>query len=80
MAIGERSKRRDGRGAAQRATARLALMPNDLPTVVAGDGQAGLACAGELVRGGLTVQSIEEFVAAGGRARTDAVDGFLLDR
>lgn len=48
--------------------------------VVVGAGLAGLACARRLARAGAVVRVIEAAAALGGRARTDAVDGFLLDR
>ncbi len=47
---------------------------------VVGAGLAGLACARELTRCGLEVLVVEEGDAAGGRVRTDHVDGFTLDR
>ncbi len=48
--------------------------------VVVGAGLAGLACARRLVGAGLDVTVLEASDAVGGRVRTDAVDGFLLDR
>ncbi|WP_405782463.1 NAD(P)/FAD-dependent oxidoreductase [Streptomyces sp. NBC_00859] len=48
--------------------------------IVIGAGLAGLACAGDLCRAGLSVSLLEASDAAGGRMRTDRRDGFLLDR
>lgn len=48
--------------------------------VVVGAGVAGLCCARELHAAGLDVLVLERSDAPGGRVRTDAVDGFLLDR
>jgi phytoene dehydrogenase-like protein len=48
--------------------------------VVVGAGVAGLCCARELHAAGLDVLVLERGDAPGGRVRTDAVDGFLLDR
>ncbi len=48
--------------------------------VVVGAGLAGLACARRLTGAGLDVTVLEASDAVGGRVRTDAVDGFLLDR
>ena len=48
--------------------------------VVVGAGVAGLACARELHAAGLDVLVLEAGTVAGGRVRTDVVDGFLLDR
>lgn len=48
--------------------------------VVVGAGLAGLACAKELAKAGCDVVVVEASDGVGGRARTDEVDGFLLDR
>jgi len=48
--------------------------------VIVGAGLAGLACAQDLTRAGLTCRVLEASDGVGGRVRTDAVDGFLLDR
>jgi phytoene dehydrogenase-like protein len=48
--------------------------------IVVGAGVAGLCCARELHAAGLDVLVLERGDAPGGRVRTDAVDGFLLDR
>lgn len=53
---------------------------NDRPVVVVGAGLAGLRCAGLLEEAGLAVQVFEASDGVGGRARTDTVDGFRLDR
>ena len=51
-----------------------------LDVVVVGAGLAGLACARDLVAAGLQVRLLESADAAGGRVRTDVVEGFRLDR
>ena len=48
--------------------------------IVVGAGVAGLCCARELHAAGLDVLVLERGDGAGGRVRTDEVDGFLLDR
>ncbi|WP_033824127.1 NAD(P)/FAD-dependent oxidoreductase [Kitasatospora sp. MBT63] len=48
--------------------------------VVVGAGLAGLACAQDLVAGGLRVLVLEGSDRVGGRMRTDLVHGFRLDR
>jgi phytoene dehydrogenase-like protein len=48
--------------------------------LIVGAGLAGLACGGELVDKGLSCSLLEASDGVGGRARTDQVDGFLLDR
>ena len=55
-------------------------MSGDAPVVVVGAGLAGLACAVELSLKGRPVVVLEASDAVGGRARTDVVDGFRLDR
>ena len=55
-------------------------LPRNCDVVVVGAGLAGLACATRLSETGLDVQIIEASDGVGGRARTDRVDGFLLDR
>lgn len=48
--------------------------------IVVGAGLAGLACAVKLAERGVKVTVLEASDGVGGRARTDVVDGFLLDR
>lgn len=48
--------------------------------LVVGAGLAGLCCAAELHRRGLGVLVLDRSDAPGGRVRTDAREGFLLDR
>jgi phytoene dehydrogenase-like protein len=48
--------------------------------IVVGGGLAGLACARALVAGRVRVLLLEGGDAPGGRVRTDAHEGFLLDR
>jgi len=48
--------------------------------VVVGAGLAGLVCALDLSRAGVDCTVVEASDGVGGRVRTDAVDGFLLDR
>ena len=43
-------------------------------------GMAGLSCARHLHRAGVSFSLLEAADAVGGRVRTDAVEGFLLDR
>ena len=50
------------------------------PVAVLGAGLAGLCCATELQAAHIPVILIEQSDAAGGRMRTDHLDGFLLDR
>jgi len=47
---------------------------------IVGAGLAGLVCARELERAGVECTVLEASDAVGGRVRTDAIDGFLLDR
>lgn len=48
--------------------------------IIVGAGLAGLACARQLVRHGLSCTVVEASDEVGGRVRTDRVDGFQLDR
>lgn len=48
--------------------------------LIVGAGLAGLACACELFTSGVSSQILEASDGVGGRARTDVLDGFLLDR
>ena len=50
------------------------------PVAIVGAGLAGLRCAGLLAEQGVAVEVHEASDGVGGRARTDEVDGFLLDR
>lgn len=51
-----------------------------MDVVVVGAGIAGLAAATTAAAAGLSVVVVEASDGVGGRMRTDAVDGFLLDR
>ncbi|EWC62502.1 putative oxidoreductase [Actinokineospora spheciospongiae] len=55
-------------------------MSSEVETVIVGAGLAGLAAAVTLTRAGREVVVLEAGEAPGGRVRTDAVDGVLLDR
>lgn len=55
-------------------------MEAELDAIVIGGGLAGLVCARQLSARGLSCQLLEAGDRVGGRVRTDAVDGFLLDR
>lgn len=48
--------------------------------IIVGGGLAGLACANRLHKAGSESLILEASDAAGGRVRTDELDGFLLDR
>lgn len=48
--------------------------------IIIGGGLAGLCCARELHRAGVSFVILEGSDDVGGRVRTDRVDGFLLDR
>src|SRR5690242_17123489 len=48
--------------------------------IVVGAGLAGLTCARLLHQAKVKVRVLEASDGVGGRVRTDAVDGFLLDR
>ncbi|WP_454062899.1 NAD(P)/FAD-dependent oxidoreductase [Candidatus Nitrospira salsa] len=48
--------------------------------VIIGGGLAGLSCANTLTQQGITNNILEAADEVGGRARTDRLDGFLLDR
>lgn len=52
----------------------------DADVVIVGAGLAGLSCAVRLHEAGRAVVVLEAADAAGGRVRTDEVDGFRLDR
>ncbi len=51
-----------------------------LPVLIVGAGLSGLSCAFHLHQAGIPVRVLEASDGAGGRVRTDRVDGFLLDR
>ena len=55
-------------------------LPGRADVVVVGAGLAGLAAATRLARSGVEVTVVEASDGVGGRARTDRVDGLLLDR
>lgn len=48
--------------------------------LIVGAGLAGLVCAQDLSRSGIECRVLEASDGVGGRVRTDAVDGYLLDR
>ena len=48
--------------------------------VVVGAGLAGLTCACDLARAGISCEVVEASDGIGGRVRTDRVDGYRLDR
>ncbi len=52
----------------------------DSDVLIVGAGLAGLACARRLAQAGVAFRLLEASDGVGGRVRTDAVDGFLLDR
>ena len=55
-------------------------IPKTVDVVVVGAGLAGLTAAKQVVAAGRSVAVLEASDGVGGRVRTDAVDGFLLDR
>jgi phytoene dehydrogenase-like protein len=54
--------------------------PSPPDTLIVGAGLAGLCCARRLGECGVTFRILEASTGAGGRVRTDFVDGFRLDR
>ena len=52
----------------------------DADVLIVGGGLAGLCCARRLCGAGVKCRVLEASDAVGGRARTDRLDGFLLDR
>jgi phytoene dehydrogenase-like protein len=55
-------------------------MGDRVDVAIVGAGLAGLACAQDLTVAGVECLVLEGSDGVGGRVRTDAVDGFLLDR
>jgi len=77
------SSRRRPRQTEPGGAGNLTLMQSPVHTtdvVVVGAGLAGLAAARRAAEAGLDVVVLEASDAVGGRVRTDAVDGVLLDR
>lgn len=58
----------------------MSVIESSAEVVVVGAGLAGLACARVLREAGREVVVLDRSDAAGGRIRTDLVDGFRLDR
>ncbi|WP_018968702.1 NAD(P)/FAD-dependent oxidoreductase [Rubritalea marina] len=56
------------------------MSPNKNPVIIVGAGLSGLSCALKLQEAGTPYIILEASDCVGGRARTDNVDGFLLDR
>jgi phytoene dehydrogenase-like protein len=54
--------------------------PQKPAVLIVGGGLAGLTCARELLRRGITPLVLEAGDDVGGRVRSDRVDGFVLDR
>src|SRR3712207_5511061 len=57
-----------------------ATMNDTAPVIIVGAGIAGLTCANYLHRFGIPCTLLEADDRPGGRARTDLVEGFRLDR
>jgi phytoene dehydrogenase-like protein len=55
-------------------------MSSSPDVLIVGAGLAGLCCARRLADSGVSFQIVEASDGIGGRVRTDAIDGFLLDR
>ncbi len=55
-------------------------MTSRVDVIIIGGGLAGLSCAKHMVSHGLSCRLLEASDQVGGRVRTDAVEGFLLDR
>lgn len=58
----------------------MAQSADNSKVLIVGAGLAGLCCGRRLAEAGVPFEILEESDAAGGRVRTDRVDGFLLDR
>lgn len=56
------------------------MTSGDRSVVIVGGGLAGLTCARELLRRGMTPLVVEASDDIGGRVRSDHVDGYVLDR
>lgn len=56
------------------------VTPDAAPVVVVGAGIAGLVCARALHRAGQRVLVLEREAAPGGRARSQTIDGYTVDR
>ncbi len=58
----------------------MSVQAGEDPVIIVGAGLAGLACALDLQAEGIECSVLEASDGAGGRVRTDEVDGFRLDR
>ena len=56
------------------------MQSNTADVVIVGGGLAGLSCAQHLQNKGVSYHILEASDRVGGRVKTDAIDGFLLDR
>ncbi len=55
------------------------MKPKTFDVIIVGAGLAGLSCAQRLERSGVDFLILEASGRIGGRVKTDAVDGFLLN-